>query len=644
MSERYLIAGPLRLDLRDERLSMDGAPVRLGGRALSLMTALMEQPQILLTKDELFARVWPGLAVSDAVLTTAVKELRQGIGDSARKPRFIETAHGRGYRFLLPVIQSAVPADSVPAEIPTSKPRSLRPHWPLAVAIAGVVLLISATAWLVGSRPESSRSPARAVAAVEAKSIVVLPFEDFSSDGDQQWFADGLAEEIQTTLARAPDLRLVSRTSAARLSREGGTGQQVAAQLGAAQFLEGSVRRSGDRVRVTAKLVRAADGLELWSQSYDRDVSDVISIQEDIAFQIASALKTVMDPARLRVMVAAGTRSVEAYEAYLEGRSFDQRQLQEGDQAFAVGAGDAYERARTLDPNFSAAHWRAAQTWFGNATRVDARMREEVPEPVRLARYLERVDAAIATSRDDTESLKYRAGRASMELQFRNAHRLMARYLAARPRDIDAWEDMADLSAYAGERAWMRRSAERIHALSLEEGNPRSRAITVSVMALDLDAATARAREQLALRPDQALTQYQAHRAFIWSGRVGEARALLPRIQASRMPETSRLLAALRQACAENRLSDAAAVRAEIDRIGALNNRWQAAQIVGDTAVATELLRPLDAPEHLSTLMQYRINPTFEARSYPVLSSRLTQNGIALQAAVETPSGCRAVP
>lgn len=656
MSERYLTAGPLRLDLRDQRLYVAGVAVRIGGKAMSLLEVLMDRPQILLTKAELFAAVWPDLAVSDAVLTTAIKELRQAIGDSARRPLFIETAHGRGYRFLLPVLRSDLaeapaidllltsPVDPRPKAEPSEHRPRPRPRHRVWMAV-GVTICLAVAALVAGPGLPDWRRPETAVTdASSSKSIVVLPFEDFSPAGDQRWFADGLAEEVQTTLARTPDLRLLSRASAARLSGTGASGQQVAANLGAAQFLEGSVRRTGDRIRVTAKLIRTADGSELWSQNYDRDMRDVISIQEDIAFQIASALKTVMDPARLRVMVASGTRSVEAYEAYLEGLSLDQRQLEQGDLAFASTAADAYERARAIDPNFAAAHWRAARTWFGNATRVDSTTRDSTPDAVRLARYLERVDAAIATSRDDVEKRKYEAGRTAMALQFRHAHRLMSEYLAARPRDIDAWEEMADLSAYAGDRDGMRRAAERIHSLSVEEGNPRSRAITVSVMALDMDAAVVRARQHLELRPDHALTQYQAHRALIWAGQIDEARALLPRIRASRMPTTSRLLAALRQACADGNVVEAKALRVEIDGSDGLSSRWQAAQIAGDPVAAAALLRPLDQPDGLPTLMQFMINPTFDPTLYPLLKSRLIRNGIPIRPALAMPFACPGVP
>ncbi len=637
MSERYLIAGALCVDIQDARVTLDGEPVRLGMRAFNLLVVLMDRPQILLTKEELFARVWTDLHVSDAVLTTAVKELRQAIGDPARQPVFIETAHGRGYRFLLPVERTETIgplAGVLPAVAP---PRGRTRKGGIGMIAAGLLILVAALAvWAGGGPPRS-----HAVVVPDPKSIVVMPFEDLSPGGDQRWFADGLAEEVQTTLSRTPDLRVMSRASAARLSREGASGAQVADRLATAQFLEGSVRRSGDRVRVTVKLVRAADGAQVWAHSYDRDASDVISIQEDIAYRIASALKTVMDPAQLRLMVAAGTQSVEAHEAYMKGLALDQRQFEEGDLAFAVSAAEAYERARALDPTFAAAHWKSALTWFGNQTRVDSTTRAAVPEPVRRARYLERVDAAIANSRDSTESLKYQAARASVALQFRSAHRLMARYLEARPRDVDAWETMADLSAYAGERVWMRRAAERIHTLSLEGGEPRSRAITVSVMAMDLDAAVDRARAQLALRPDNAMTQYQAHRALIWKGQADEARALLPDIQASRLPETNRLLAGMRQACADGRLDEADALRSRIENEGDLNTRWAAAGIAGDTAGATAILRPLDTAEGLPRLMQYLINPTFDSRSYPLLTSRLARNGISPRVPAHEPFSCR---
>lgn len=634
MRDRYLVAGPLRLDLRDERLWVRGAPARLGNRAFGLLRELMQQPQLLVTKDELIDRVWGGIAVSDAVLTTAVKELRQAIGDDARNPEFIQTVHGRGYRFMRPIdrydLIEAEPDAGLPPAAPAVVPRRRR-AW-LAAAMLLVAIFAALALWL--RPPEAMRVPPA------DKSLVVLPLADFSPPGDARWFADGLGEEIETTLSRAPDLRVASGSSAARLARDGLGGPDIAGRVGVAHFLEGSVRRTPQRIRVTARLIRAADGRELWSGSYDRAPADVISIQEDIAYRIASALKTVMDPARLRVMVAAGTRSVEAYDAYLLGRALDLRQYRSGDISDARAASEAFERARALDPGFSAAHWRAARTWFGNATRVDSEIHRDVPRTERLARFNERVEAAIATSGDPAERLRFRAAQAAMAIRPRQAHRLMASYLAARPRDVDAWEEMGDLSAYVGARDWVRRSAERVYTLSVQDGSFRSRAITLSVMSLDLDAAVARARILLARRPDHALTQYQAHRALIWDGKPGEARLLLARIEASDLPADVRLLARIRQACAEGRVADATRLRAEVDALGRINSRWQAAGIVGDDRAATELLRPFDAPDQLPTLIQYLINPSFDARAYPLLMRHLAGEGIDPPRAIPMPHRC----
>ncbi len=144
------------------------------------------------------------------------------------------------------------------------------------------------------------------------KSIAVLPFEDFSPDSDYAWFADGLTEEILNSLARAPDLLVASRTSSFAFRGTTMDVPAIGAQLGVAHILEGSVRRSGDRLRVTAQLIRAADDKHLWSENFDGSSEDSIEIQERIAIEIANALETAMDPEELAKMMSAGTRSVEA--------------------------------------------------------------------------------------------------------------------------------------------------------------------------------------------------------------------------------------------------------------------------------------------------------------------------------------------
>ena len=652
MAERYLVAGSIRLDTVDERVSQDAVPLRVGGKAFILLRTLMEDAQTLVTKDALFDRVWNGLAVSDSVLTTAVKELRQALGDSARQPRLIETVHRRGYRFLLPVeaTDSLEPIDKVEASnAPVSKQE---PN----VAASGKRLALSRTA-LIGILAAAlallavfviSRDLGVTIVAPHAhpKSIAVLPFRDLSPTPGEAWFASGLTEEVLSRLGRTPDLRVAAGVSGQQLRASSGSITDEARRLGVAHILDGSVRRADGRVRVTAQLVRTADGVQLWSQSYDRPSREIITIQEDIAFRIASALKTVMEPARLRAMVATGASSVEAYEAYLQGVAQDQRSNDTGSRSHAEAAAAAYQLARTLDPDFAEAHWRSAQTWFGQTTRINGSVNGEgKPEALRLAEFLTRVDRAIATSKDDIQSLRYQSAKAAAQFELARALELMLRYIRARPRDIDAWEEVAERAAHAGRRDWMAHAAQRIHALSLEAGSPRSRAITLSVMALRLDNAAEQARKQISLRPNSAMIHYQAHRAFVWSGKNEEARRSLEVIEASELPPTTKLLARLRQACVEGRRNDALAVYARLRTTSKhTSDLWLGAQTIGDDAAAKLILDPLDRPGQLTTLVQFTINPSFDRRLYPRLDAALAKGGVKPVRVIRIPAACPGGP
>ncbi len=639
--QRYLIAGPLWLDQVDERLWRNGRQVRLGGKAWSLLRALMEKPRTLVTKDELFERVWPGLAVSESVLTTAVKEVRQAIGDDARNPAIIQTVYGRGYRFLV----DAVATDEPPTV--SSRDRSISVRLGdrrLMFALGAIVLLLLAAVAAMTLRPASpGRAPVAEVIAAHPKSIAVLPFEDLSAEHDQQWFAAGLTEEILNSLARTPDLHVAARTSTRSI--EPGDVREIARHLNVAHILEGSVRRDKERVRVTAQLIRASDGFHLWSQIYDRPANDVVSIQEDIAIAIAQALKTMMSPQRLQAMVNLGTRSVEAYEEYLKGLAYEERGLVTGSDENSRMAYEAYERARTIDPTFSAAQWEAAQDWFGNTTRVGSSVTEERgTEERRLKEYLIRVDAAVASSRGRPEQFRYRSARALMDLKFREALRLMLTYLKERPRDIDAWDEIVNLSGYVEDRRLMAKAAGRIHMISMESGSPRSRAITAAVLSMDIPNAVKLAREQLKRSPGEALIQYQSHRALLSGGHRDEARQVLDQIRNSELPEESKLLAELRQVCADGR-TGGQELAARIARLpNSTSTSWQAAVLLNDPARATAILTPLHRPDRLTTLLQYLVYPSFDVRPFPLLRARLAADGIRRPPPAPIPFACPATP
>jgi TolB-like protein/DNA-binding winged helix-turn-helix (wHTH) protein/tetratricopeptide (TPR) repeat protein len=313
--QRFLVTDRFYVDRRGEALVVDGAAVPLHHRTYQVLLALMSKPKALVTKRELFENVWGTLDVSDAVLTTAIKELRQALGDDARSPWAIATVHARGYRLLLRVRPSDKPDDG-PDRSTARRPgrRFSRIAW---IAALASVVLVSVVA-LYPERRSASGRPAE----TGQDSIAVLPFDDLSQEGDYAWFGNGLAEEIMNSLAQSRDLRVAARTSSFRYGGGGGTAdiREIANALSVTHVMEGSVRRGADELRVTAQLIRAEDGFHVWSKTYDIpvDTGNALSLQREIAEDVlatvhASVLSRALNgnPPQLELGV---------YERYLRGR------------------------------------------------------------------------------------------------------------------------------------------------------------------------------------------------------------------------------------------------------------------------------------------------------------------------------------
>lgn len=214
--------------------------------------------------------------------------------------------------------------EGIKSENELAPPSPVRPPAARLLNAGIMVTLMLAVALLVADKLWLSTGSRSSVDDSADKSTAVLQFDDFSSDDEGDWFADGLAEEILNALARTPDLLVAARSSAFRFGDSTLGIPEIAERLGVAHVLEGSVRRSPQRIRVTVQLIRGSDGLTIWSKSYDRQPSELIEIQEHIALSIAQALETAMDPAALENMLRTGTRSVAAYEEYLRGLGADQ--------------------------------------------------------------------------------------------------------------------------------------------------------------------------------------------------------------------------------------------------------------------------------------------------------------------------------
>jgi len=472
------------------------------------------------------------------------------------------------------------------------------------------------------------------------KSVAVMPFLDLSKAGNQEWFADGLAEEIMSALARTPDLMVSSRTSAFAYKDSGKDISTIAKELGVAHVLEGSIRGTGERVRVTAQLIRAADGFQVWSQTYDRDEEDVIGIQEDIALRIASALQTTMDPEALANMVRVGTRSVRAYQAYIRGLSLRARSLRTANLSDHLDSYEQFELARTIDTRFAAAHRAAAAFWKVqlNPTRLPAGASDLTPQEF-LNNFMERIDLAIDTAKDKIDRSGSRAEKATVQLRLRTAIRRFRVYLEARPNDYRIWHELMIVAQLADDRE---SANAALAALKTGGEFDRFAATTYVSTAYRFGAAAVAADyglEALDRWPNDAGLSYQTHRSLLWAMRIGEAANLIARMKNA---NSGNQLVRARQACAEGRRDDVLQIleQLRLDDRRNLASEWMILMLLGSHQDAAELLRVYEIGKVPYQLASWLIFHMFDPSPFPSLMQMLERENVTRPSAAEIPFAC----
>jgi TolB-like protein/DNA-binding winged helix-turn-helix (wHTH) protein len=316
---RLLQFGIFEVDLRTGELRKSGQ--RVNRQPIEVLAVLLEHPGELVTREELRKTLWPDdtIVEFDHSLNTAINKIREALGDNATEPHFIETLPRRGYRFIAPVVGAGGARPDAEARLepaPTVAPAAARPgagggRWPedaarrvarwkriaLAVGLAAAALAV-----VIGLNPAGLRDRGlRAVGAVreppvQIRSVAVLPLENLSGDPEQEYFADGMTHELIATLEKLGGLRVISRTSVMRYKRTKTPLPQIAKELGVDALIEGSVLRSGNRVRITAELIQASTDKLLWAQTYQRDLTDVLPLQEEVARAIADQVKMKLTP------------------------------------------------------------------------------------------------------------------------------------------------------------------------------------------------------------------------------------------------------------------------------------------------------------------------------------------------------------
>jgi TolB-like protein len=472
---------------------------------------------------------------------------------------------------------------------------------------------------------DTVEAPPAEVTGTGRRSIAVLPFLNMSSDQEQQWFADGLTEEILNSLAKAPDLLVASRTSSFNYKGSDLSITDIAAEMGVDHVLEGSVRRGGETLRITAQLIRAADGFHLWSETFDRTFNDIISIQEEIAFQIASALDTAMDPEALAEMMDVGTASVAAYDAYLTGIGAWGEYREAGDPFMLLKAKEEYERAVEIDPGFSSAYYELFDFWNLQAlsntlvTGVTELPRDEI-----MANRDKYLDLAIETTDDETQLIAYEASKAGIQLNFRAEYRLWREYVTARPGAELPWSYWLIASARLGMRA------EQVAPIRERfESREVSEVIANTMMQNLRDPDSLELLREIAKTAvekfgGQVAVMYQAHRALLWSGDFDGASRLLPALEASQLPENSRVLVRLRQACADLRIGDAEQLlNYGLERFpDELSFQYLGRQAFGDSDGAHAVFVPYDEARDFDTIADYLTYPHFDPTRFPNFMER----------------------
>lgn len=349
---RLLRFGQFELDLRTREIYKEGKRIKLQEQPCQVLALLIERAGELVTREELRKKLWPNdtFVDFDHGVNIAINKLRDALGDSAEKPRFIETLPRRGYRFIAPVSLLKTSGDGAPSAqvsaAPSERTGSVLIKWRQALLPA--LLALSLVLFFAFFRYRRARSADNNI-----RSLAVLPLENLSRDPAQDYFADGMTDELITTLAKLQTLKVISRSSVMRYKGTNKPLPEIARELNVDGIIEGTVLRSGDRVRITAQLIQAATDQHLWAETYEDNVEDVLRLQDAVARAVAAEIRFKLGPEAETRLAKSPPVNPAAYEAYLRGRyHFYDRWTGAG----FVTASRYFEEAIAKDPQYAPAY------------------------------------------------------------------------------------------------------------------------------------------------------------------------------------------------------------------------------------------------------------------------------------------------
>ena len=361
-ARRYVRFGPFTVDFVAREVRNSRGKITLQDRPFQILAMLLELPGELVTREQLRERLWPSdtFVDFDHSINTAVKKLREALENGDGRGRYIETLHKRGYRFIGTVEEvaafNAAAASPDVGQFPVSDPELLpgRRHRRLlylaSVAAVGLFLIALRAGESTGSIRQwwnTLRGFPKPI-----RSLAVLPLQNLSQNPDDDYFADGLTDALITDLGNLSGLRVISHTSVMAYKNAGKPLSQITRELDVDAIIEGTVLRSGDKLRVTTQLVRASPEEHVWAERYERDVGDLISLEKQLALAIAHEVTGRLTTAEETALSSNGTTNLKAYEAYLRGRYLWKDRTSKA----ASGAGAYFEQALGEDPHYALAY------------------------------------------------------------------------------------------------------------------------------------------------------------------------------------------------------------------------------------------------------------------------------------------------
>jgi len=373
---------------------------KLEPRAMRLLMCLANSAGEVVSVDRLLTEVWAGVVVGSASVYETVSQLRKILGDIDPQPTYIATVPRKGYRLIASVRRATGPAHAPQARV---VPRATAPSRRVWIVASAFVALALAAAYILGDkawfsrRTTAMRETPVATVVVSNNSIAVLPFVDMSEKKDQEYFADGMAEELINHLSRGPGLKVIARTSSFQFKGRNEDVRSIAGRLGVGHLLEGSVRKAGQELRVTTQLIRASDGVQLWSQTYDRNLVDIFKVQDEISESVAKALNATL---AITAQPQGKETDVEAYNLVLEGNYYKARRTK-GDVEKAI---QLYRKAIDINPGYALAWARLASAY------LSAELLQGPPSEDQNRRVLDALDRAIRLDRNLAWAYYTRAG------------------------------------------------------------------------------------------------------------------------------------------------------------------------------------------------------------------------------------------